>query len=608
MIKVGTKLNQRYRVLRQLGEGGFGRLFEVSDRGKIKVLKVLQLDKFTNSDDRETALSLFRREAEVLSQLNCDRIPKVRPDEKHFLVEDDSGETFHCFVMEKIEGVSLEAWVKQNGCISLPMAIAWLKQLTEIIGYLHERNYFHRDIKPVNIIVDRKGKLFLIDFGSVRKISSTYIVKETARSVTKIVSSGYAPAEQIRGRAVPQSDFFALGRTMVYLLTGIFPDCLPENDDWELVWRDLVPDLDDNLADLIDWLMASLPVNRPQTAEQILQKIDNILGFSPSQRLQLPPLNRLGVLFASTLIAAMVMGVRWTGILQPIELLAYDFMMRSRLPEPMDENIFVVEITQDDLNKYNSGGNLIDDITLAKAIKAVEAHQPNAIGVAIHRGEERWDGREELMSAFQNEAIFGLCSYTSEKPDFEPPSQFSSEQIRNQLGFSEFLSKDGEAVIRKQLLSYNSDSVSTFCKTSHSFSLKLAYQFLSNNGISFFKLVPPNNEWKIGRVRFQKAFPRHRGFHLSKEAMPNAILLNYRANLQPAPSIDLQTLLEPGISPDSIAGKIVLIGYAPGVTGKLFKTPYGEMSSLWIYVHQTSQLIGAVLDNRPGGVTSRAVS
>jgi WD40 repeat protein len=268
----GSSLAVRgYRVKHLLGEGGFAKTFEITDeRGTAKVLKVLL-------DTNPKAVSLFQREARVLASLQHPGIPQVEPDGYFTYFPHNSQQPLHCLVMEKIEGSNLEKWLSErnNRPIAQNQALVWLKQLAEILQQIHQEQYFHRDIKPSNIMLRPSGELVLIDFGTVRQVTGTYLAKVGGgHQVTGIVSPGYTPPEQANGKAVPQSDFYALGRTFVCLLTGTDPNEFPENPrTGELLWRDRVRHLTPAVADLIDYLMAPFPGNRPQNAGVILQRI-----------------------------------------------------------------------------------------------------------------------------------------------------------------------------------------------------------------------------------------------------------------------------------------------------------------------------------------------
>ncbi|ODH01285.1 hypothetical protein A4S05_29570 [Nostoc sp. KVJ20] len=281
-------LEGRYRVTRQLGAGGFAKTFEVNYANTLKVLKVLMLDD-------AKAVSLFQQEAQVLSHLNHPGIPKG--DGYFTFSSKNSQAPLHCLVMEKIEGLDLYQYMEQrsNRPIDEKLALLWLTQLANILHEVHQHNFFHRDIKPPNIMLKADGHLALIDFGTAREVTQTYHQKAVGQNITGIFSPGYTPLEQANGKAVPQSDFFALGRTFVYLLTGKSPDQFSEDPrTGKLMWRDSALQTSKQVAGLIDYLMEAFPGKRPQNAQIILRCLSEINSTvqsysTGSSASQLPP-------------------------------------------------------------------------------------------------------------------------------------------------------------------------------------------------------------------------------------------------------------------------------------------------------------------------------
>lgn len=276
MIQEGNLINNRVRVVKRLSQGGFGETFEVDDKGTRKVLKILH--HFSDPETQQKAITLFLRESTVLMQLNHPGIPHVEPDGYFTFLEENI--TRYALVMEKIDGKTLQEWLqdKSDQPISQELALDWLKQLISILEHLHKNNYFHRDIKPSNIMIKPDGTLVLIDFGSVKELTGSYLAKLVEDGeATKLYTPGYAPKEQREGKPLPQSDFFALGCTFVYLLTGTSPVNIPR-DDWtdSLMWRDLVPNLCEKFGDLIDDFMAIFPTQRPKNTHDIWQRITEI--------------------------------------------------------------------------------------------------------------------------------------------------------------------------------------------------------------------------------------------------------------------------------------------------------------------------------------------
>lgn len=267
----GTELlvNRRYRLvkpLRQLGKHPYTEVFEVEDIADTKTRKVLKVLIRNNTH----IIELFEQEAKLLNKLKHEGIPKADPE---IIVSLSQERELRCLVMEKIEGQNLDQWLKENNQLTQDLAINWLEQLVEILDYVHQNNFFHRDIKPSNIMLKPDGKLVLIDFGTAREVTQTVI---DGHNITRICSEGYTAPEQIAGRAVPQSDFFALGRTFVHLIAGIHPNKLAGSKTDKLKWREYNKDVSGNLDNLIDNLIDNSWKKRPQNTKQIKQRLKEL--------------------------------------------------------------------------------------------------------------------------------------------------------------------------------------------------------------------------------------------------------------------------------------------------------------------------------------------
>jgi serine/threonine protein kinase len=156
-VACGTPLliQSRYRLIhpmRHLERSRHFEVFEVSDtQGAHKILKVLK----TN---REELIQLFYREAEVLRWLDHPGIPSVAPD-GYFPFPSEAEPRLHCLVMEKVDGINLEDWIKHHQLTSPSIVLKWMEELTQILEQIHKKNLFHRDIKPSNIICKPDGRL-----------------------------------------------------------------------------------------------------------------------------------------------------------------------------------------------------------------------------------------------------------------------------------------------------------------------------------------------------------------------------------------------------------------------------------------------------------------
>ncbi|NEO25925.1 MAG: protein kinase, partial [Kamptonema sp. SIO4C4] len=171
-----------------------------------------------------------------------------------------------------------------QGCPE-PLVYDWLWQVTTILAVLHQRQIIHRDIKPSNLMFRTSskrwggGKVVLIDFGGAKQI-------DTKSSVTRLFSSGYSPPEQINGEGVgPDADIFALGRTMIHLLTAEHPMELENVETGQLSWRQYAT-ITPAFADLLDMMTHPQPENRPQSARELKRLLSKLSGIRTQAKQQ----------------------------------------------------------------------------------------------------------------------------------------------------------------------------------------------------------------------------------------------------------------------------------------------------------------------------------
>jgi eukaryotic-like serine/threonine-protein kinase len=240
-------------------------VFRVEDSRGDRQPKVLK----TLTNNEEEFKNRFRREIEILKSSKNSGIPAYIID-FHRPAEGTRPE-LHCLVMELIDGEDLDEWRQTNGKLADEQtALTWLNKITIILAYLHSKKHFHRDIKPSNIMLKNNGELALIDFGIVREI--THTVNEYGAS-THAYTPIYAAPEQITGNAVPQSDFYSLGKTFVHLLTGQRP--IPNELDLNR-WEYETDFPTSGIIPLINWMLKEDLSQRPQTAGKILEAINYI--------------------------------------------------------------------------------------------------------------------------------------------------------------------------------------------------------------------------------------------------------------------------------------------------------------------------------------------
>lgn len=274
-------LQDRYRLLEPLSDFNEQRYTEtfktedlIDDQYPVKVIKVLR---------DPVMLDVFQEHARMLQELQKLKhpgIPRVEVDGYFIFSPKNEPEGLRCLVMEHIEGLNLKEWLAEHKRISQELALDWLKQMTEILEQLHQHRIFHRDIKPSNIMLrqgkELDGQLVLIDFATARVMTDSYLIKMSGSrgDTTTVISSGYTSLEQINGRAVPQSDFYSMGRTFVHLMTGMHPNDFPEDGTGKLLWHEKAPQISEWLADFIDDLMAILVSRRPLNTQEILRRLE----------------------------------------------------------------------------------------------------------------------------------------------------------------------------------------------------------------------------------------------------------------------------------------------------------------------------------------------
>jgi serine/threonine protein kinase len=279
-LTLGTLVNNRYRVERVLGQGGFGRTYLASDThcfGDFCVLKEFvptSRSEYVVQKSRE----LFEREARVLYQINHPQIPR-------FLAWlSDRGRLF--LVQEYIDGKTYAELIQerhQQGQPSFSEAevIQWLKDLLPVLDYLHTLNILHRDISPENMMLPMgHSKPVLIDFGLVKQTVSQIMATHTdsgyASQASVVGKFGYSPPEQIRlGRCFPCSDLYALAVSAIVLLTGQELGLLMDHGSLEWKWHSYV-NISDRLLQLLNKMLAEKPKDRYQSAVEVLAELQKI--------------------------------------------------------------------------------------------------------------------------------------------------------------------------------------------------------------------------------------------------------------------------------------------------------------------------------------------
>ncbi|TBR61677.1 serine/threonine protein kinase [Westiellopsis prolifica IICB1] len=224
MLQVEQILQNRYQLQRQLGNNGVRQTWLATDlqfsaqENSQVIVKLLAFGGNVQWDD----LKLFEREAQILQHLHHPRIPQYID---HFCIDDRT--LWFGLVQKYIPGESVKEKLAQRQRFTEKQVRKIAVEVLKILIMLHELNpaVLHRDIKPSNLIWGEDNHIYLVDFGAVQDKAA----KEGV-TFTIVGTYGYAPMEQYGGRAIPPSDLYALGATLIHLLTGTPPAELPQSD------------------------------------------------------------------------------------------------------------------------------------------------------------------------------------------------------------------------------------------------------------------------------------------------------------------------------------------------------------------------------------------
>jgi eukaryotic-like serine/threonine-protein kinase len=270
-------LRNRFEIVKHLGSGGSGDTYLAVDLdlpGQPHCVVKHFHPKDSNPAVLPIAKKLFDREAEVLYQLgnDHDQIPRLFA---HF---NEDGDFY--LVQEFIDGHALTQEIVPGERLSENTVLNLLKEILEVLSFVHENNIIHRDIKPQNLMRRYSDqKIVLIDFGSIKKIGAL-----GAGLTISVGTPGYMPSEQAKGKPKLCSDIYAVGMIGIQALTGLIPEQLQEDPNTgEVLWRDRV-EVSDALANILDTMVSDRYNQRYQSATEALQALNSEMALSePSE-------------------------------------------------------------------------------------------------------------------------------------------------------------------------------------------------------------------------------------------------------------------------------------------------------------------------------------
>ena len=282
-LQPGTPLcNGKYIIKEKVGEGGFGITYQAlqCDLDRLVCIKEYFLsgkcirEECSNTiypqGDKSHLFEKFRQsfvqEAKMVAALHHPNIVEVID------IFDENNTSY--MVMPFIEGKTLRNIVNSRGRLPYPETVNYIAQITSAVGYLHEQNILHRDIKPDNIMITEDFKAILIDFGSAREF-----VHDKTQAQTSMWTDGYAPPEQYtsNSRKGSYTDIYAIGATLYFALTGQVPmESAARLTERMPAPRDLVPEIPEEANRTILKAMQLKTENRHQSVQEFMDDLRNI--------------------------------------------------------------------------------------------------------------------------------------------------------------------------------------------------------------------------------------------------------------------------------------------------------------------------------------------
>jgi len=269
-LSCGSKLllKERYRAIKPIGQGGFGRTFLAVDEDKPSKPRCVIKQFYPQAQGTNTvqkAVELFTQEAIQLDELG--KHPQI-PELLAYFTQDDR----QYLVQEFIDGQNLAQELTEKGAFNETQIRQLLHDLLTVLQFCHTRQVIHRDIKPENIILrSSDNKLVLVDFGASKSVNGA----AANQTGTSIGSPEYVAPEQMRGRAIFASDIYSLGATCIRLLTerSPFDSYDIHNDTW--IWQQhLKTPVSNQLSHILNKMLESIPMRRYQTADEVLKDLN----------------------------------------------------------------------------------------------------------------------------------------------------------------------------------------------------------------------------------------------------------------------------------------------------------------------------------------------
>jgi serine/threonine-protein kinase len=263
MIPIGTVIDNKYEILKQIGQGGMSTVYLAMDNRLNKQWAIKEIKK-TSDKNSHIVIQSFLVEAHLLKTLDHPTLPRIVD-----IIDNGAGVIY--VVMDYIAGESLNKVVQRYGAQPQEYVIEWAKQLCNVLAYLHSRPkpIIYRDMKPGNVMLTPEGNVKLIDFGIAREYKS-----ENLEDTTSLGTRGYAAPEQFggKGQTDARTDIYGLGVTIYYLITNQNP-CEPPYEIYPI--RQINPNLSAGLERIIQKCTRLDPNERYQSCEELMYDLEH---------------------------------------------------------------------------------------------------------------------------------------------------------------------------------------------------------------------------------------------------------------------------------------------------------------------------------------------
>ena len=260
MTKIGTVIDGKYQILKEIGRGGMSVVYLAMDTHLNKQWAVKEILKKGNGKNGEIIVNSLLAEANLMKRLDHPTFPRI-------VDIIDNGTTIYV-IEDYIEGESMDKILLEYGAQPEEKVIDWAMQIADALSYLHSQKppIIYRDMKPANVMLKPEGNIKIIDFGIAREYK-----EQNLADTTVLGTKGYAPPEQYSGQTDPRSDIFALGMTMHHLLTGVDP----RNGEPYAPVRQWNPELSEGIEIIIDRCVQPASENRYQNCADLIYDLEH---------------------------------------------------------------------------------------------------------------------------------------------------------------------------------------------------------------------------------------------------------------------------------------------------------------------------------------------